>query len=252
MAYGTFYQNPENKFFGTKDLNYQKAEHYVFQVQKSSEGRTLRLETFYKNYEDLIKTKVLDYRQTAINNNGDGFAKGFELFWRDRKTIKNIDYWISYSYLDSKRNFQNYDQSLFPNFAAKHTASLVAKKFVTSWKTGFNMSYTYASGRPYYNFMTDNNGDFYLNNQGKAKDYNALNFSLNYLPNLGKKDAKMFTVLVLSINNILGQKNMYGYNFSNDGLRSAPILPVTNTFVFIGAFINFGIDRTEDAINNNL
>ena len=252
IAYGIFYQNPENRFFGSAPLNFQKAEHYIFQVQKSAEGRSFRAEAFYKNYDDLIKTKVLDYRPTAIDNTGSGFAKGIEIFWRDKKSIKNIDYWISYSFLDSKRNFQNYDQSLFPGFAAKHTLSVVAKKFVTDWKTGFNISYNYASGRPFYNFRTDNNGDYYLNNAGKLKDFSALNFSLNYLPNLGKKDAKAFTVLVLSVNNILGQKNIYGYNFSNDGLRNKPILPSANTFVFIGAFINFGIDRTEDAINNNL
>lgn len=252
LAYGIFYQNPENRYFGSSPLNYQKAEHYILQLQKSEEGRNFRLEAFYKNYADLIKTKALGYRPVAINNNGDGFAKGFEMFWRDKKSIKNIDYWVSYSFLDSERNFQNYDQSLFPSFAAKHTLSFVAKKFVTAWKTGFNVSYTYTSGRPYYNFTTDNNGDYHLNQQGKLKDFNALNFSLNYLPALGKKDAKAFTVLVLGINNVLGQKNIYGYQFSNDGLRSRPILPSTDTFVFIGAFINFGIDRTEDAINNNL
>ena len=252
MAYGIFYQNPEQRYFDSIPLNYQKAEHYIFQVQKSAEGRSFRAEAYYKNYTDLIKTKVLNYRPVAVNNNGDGFAKGFEIFWRDKKSIKNIDYWVSYSYLDSKRNFQNYDQSLFPNFAAKHTLSVVAKKFVIDWKTGFNLSYTYASGRPFYNFQTDINGDYYLNNQGKLKDFNALNFSLNYLPNLGKKDSKAFTILVLSVNNILGQKNIYGYNFSNDGLRSKPILPSASTFVFIGCFINFGIDRTQDAINNNL
>ena len=252
LAYGIFYQNPEQRYFGADPLSYQKAEHYIFQVQKSEEGRSFRLEAFYKNYTDLIKNKVVDFRQVAINNNGDGYAKGFEVFWRDKNSIKDIDYWISYSYLDSKRNFQNNDQSLFPNFAAKHTLSVVAKKFVTDWKMGFNLSYTYASGRPFYNFRTDNNGDYHLNNQGKLKDYNALNFSLNYLPNLGKKDAKAFTILVLSVNNILGQKNIYGYQFSNDGFRSRPILPSASTFVFIGCFINFGIDRTQDAINNNL
>lgn len=252
LAYGVFYQNPENKYFGATPLNYQRAEHYVLQVQKSFEGRSLRLEAFYKTYADLIKTKVVDYRPIAVNNNGDGYAKGLELFWRDKKSITNIDYWIWYSFLDSKRNFQNYDRSLFPNFAAKNTLSVVAKKFVTDWKTGFNLSYTYTSGRPYYFFNTDNDGKSYLQNQGRLKDYNSLNFSLNYLPNLGKKDAKMFTVLVLSINNVLGQKNIYGYNFSTDGLRRSPVMPSTNTFVFIGAFISFGIDRTEDAINNNL
>jgi len=252
LAYGIFYQNPESKYFDANyNPNYQRAEHYIFQLQRTVDGRSLRFETYYKKYEDLVKTSNNFYKPIAINNNGSGYAKGIELFWRDKKTLKNIDYWISYSYLDSKRDYLNYNQQLFPNFAAKHTISIVAKKFITAWKTGFNFSYNYNSGRPYYNFVTEN-GNTDLKNQGFVKDYQAVNFSLNYLPNLGKKDARAFTVLVLSINNVLGTKNEFGYNFSSNGLKSRAIVPPTNTFVFIGAFISFGTDRTQEAINNNL
>jgi hypothetical protein len=93
---------------------------------------------------------------------------------------------------------------------------------------------------------------YYIRNEGRLKDYNALNFSINYLPNLGKKDAKAFTVLVLSVSNILGTKNVYGYNFSMDGSRNSTVVPPVNTFIFVGAFISFGVDKTQDAINNNL
>ena len=252
LAYGTFFQNPESRFFTENyQPNYQRADHYIFQVQRAADGRSLRLETYYKKYQDLIKTTTDFYRPIAVNNNGSGYAKGVELFWRDKKSLKNIDYWVSYSYLDSKRDYLNYTESLFPNFAAKHTLSVVAKKFVTYWKTGFNISYNYNSGRPYYNFVTEN-GNTVLKNQGFVKDYQAVNFSLNYLPNLGKKDARAFTVLVLSINNVLGTKNEFGYNFSSNGLKSRAIVPPTNTFVFIGALISFGTDRTQEAINNNL
>ena len=252
LAYGTFFQNPESRFFTENyQPNYQRADHYIFQVQRAADGRSLRLETYYKKYQDLIKTTTDFYRPIAVNNNGSGYAKGVELFWRDKKSLKNIDYWVSYSYLDSKRDYLNYTESLFPNFAAKHTLSVVAKKFVTNWKTGFNISYNYNSGRPYYNFVTEN-GNTVLKNQGFVKDYQAVNFSLNYLPNLGKKDARAFTVLVLSINNVLGTKNEFGYNFSSNGLKSRAIVPPTNSFVFIGAFISFGTDRTQEAINNNL
>ena len=252
LAYGTFFQNPESRFFTENyQPNYQRADHYIFQVQRAADGRSLRLETYYKKYQDLIKTTTDFYRPIAVNNNGSGYAKGVELFWRDKKSLKNIDYWVSYSYLDSKRDYLNYTESLFPNFAAKHTLSVVAKKFVTNWKTGFNISYNYNSGRPYYNFVTEN-GNIVLKNQGFVKDYQAVNFSLNYLPNLGKKDARAFTILVLSINNVLGTKNEFGYNFSSNGLKSRAIVPPTNTFVFIGAFISFGTDRTQEAINNNL
>ncbi|MFN8362971.1 MAG: hypothetical protein U0T85_04955 [Cloacibacterium normanense] len=57
---------------------------------------------------------------------------------------------------------------------------------------------------------------------------------------------------MLSINNVLGTKNEFGYNFSSNGMKSRAIVPPTNTFVFIGAFISFGTDRTQEAINNNL
>jgi len=263
FAYGIFYQNPESKYINAPaDLGFQKSQHYIFQIQRTTEGRNLRFEAFYKKYDDLIKVRNFSYIngqnqyiQTADNNNGFGYAKGLELFWRDKKTFENIDYWISYSYLDSKRNFMNYPFSLKPNFASAHTISAVAKRFVPKWKTGFNLSYTYAKGRPYYDIGTkiiNGQENYYVRNEGRLKDYNALNFSLNYLPNLGKKEAKAFTVLVLSVTNVLGPKNIYGYNFSMDGSRSSAMVPPVNTFVFIGAFISFGVDKTQDAINNNL
>jgi hypothetical protein len=47
-------------------------------------------------------------------------------------------------------------------------------------------------------------------------------------------------------------KNIYGYNFSSDGMRSSAIKPPVNTFVFVGWFISFGTDKTQEAINGNL
>ena len=261
LAYGMFYQNPESKYLISNNFDFQRADHYIFQVQKNSEGRNLRFEAFYKNYDKLIRTSSRasgsstspsnQYTQFADNSNGGGFAKGVELFWRDKKTFKNIDYWLTYSYLDSKRDFLNYPFSLAPNFAAKHTLNAVAKKFVMDWKTGFNLSYTYSKGRPYYDIISED-GKNSLRNQGKLKDYSGLNFSINYVPNVGKKDSKSFTVFVLSINNILGSKNIYGYNYAADGNSRSAVRPPVNTFVFVGVFISFGVDKTDDAINNNL
>jgi len=252
FAYGIFYQTPESKYL-TQNFkqNFQKATHYIFQIQRSEDNRTLRMEAFYKDYKNLIKTSVSGFQNTVLPDEGNGFAKGVEVLWRDKKSIKDVDYWISYSYLDSRREFLNYPTGLYPSFAAKHNISLVAKKFVTSWKTGFNFSYTYTSGRPFYNIVAQS-GENILKSEGKVKDFNSLNFSLNYLPNLGKKDAKAFTILVAGVNNILGNKNIYGYRFSSDGDRSAPVLPAAQTFVYIGALISFGIDKTQEAIDNNL
>lgn len=256
FAYGLFYQNPESRYLPAinPDLGFARAAHYILQYQKISNQRTFRAELFYKDYDRLFKTATgSNGRQLVAGNNGYGYAKGIEFFWRDKKSIKNLDYWVSYSYLDTRRDFLNYPGSIRPPFASSHTASLVLKKFVLPWKTGFNASYTYASGRPYYDLAFDGNQNgFVIRDQGRTIDFNSLSFSLNYLPNLGKQNKKTFLVWVLSVNNVLGQNQVFGYNYSFNGTRKEPILPPSRRFVFVGCFFSFGVDRTQDAINNNL
>jgi vitamin B12 transporter len=254
-AYGIFYQKPENtQLFYTPNLGYTKATHYIINYQKMTKERTLRIEAYYKKYEDLVETVPSGYNYFSYNNNGNGYAQGIELFWRDKKTFKNFDYWISYSYLDTKRQFLNYPEQLMPTFAAKHTASIVTKRFFTDIKTGINLTYSYATGRPYYNFLIDNSGKYFLSDKGMTKDYNSLGFSAEYVPSIGKKNAKTFVVLFASINNVLGYNAVYGYNYSFSGnpALKQPIEPPSRRFYFIGCFLSWGVDRTQDAINNNL
>ncbi|MDI3320254.1 TonB-dependent receptor [Pinibacter soli] len=247
FAYGMFYQKPErNYLLFNNNFLYQKATHYILNYQKLTSEHTFRVEAYYKKYNDLLKT-VPD-----TNNLGYGYAQGIEVFWRDKKSLKNFDYWLSYSYLDTKRDYLNYPKSMTPNFAATHTASAVVKKFVLNWKTQFNASYTFATGRPYYNLMADGAGKYYIADQGKTVTYNNLSFSVNYLPRLGKKDSKTFIVWVLSATNVLGNKLVYNYNYSANGMNKVAVTPPAGRFYFLGCFISFGIDRTEDVINNNL
>ncbi len=255
FAYGLFYQNPERKYLpAIASLDFSRAAHYILQYQKMSSGRTFRVEAFYKKYTDLYKTATSPTgREVASNNNGFGDAKGLELFFRDKKTFKNVDFWISYSYLDTKRDYLNYPQAITPSFAANHTASFVVKKFVTKWKTGFNLSYSFATGRPYYYFAYDNvQNKYVIGDAGKTINYNSTSFSVNYLPGLGKKNPKAFAVWVLGINNVLGQNQVFNYNYNNNGSRKEAVTPPSKRFIFVGCFLSFGIDRTQDAINNNL
>lgn len=252
VAYGIFYQDPERKYLPSpNELSFMKATHYILQYQKVANMRSFRAEIFYKKYDNLVKTGSVNYREAAINNNGFGDAKGIEFFWRDKKTIKNLDYWISYSYLDTKRDFLNFPFAITPNFAAKHTGSLVVKKFVQKVKMNLNVAYNYASGRPYYNIGYDGT-NYKFNDRGTIPDYHNVSFAINYLPSIGKKDAKSFAVYVFQVSNIFNIKQTYGYNYSYNGYRKEAIVPTSKMFVFIGAFISFGIDRTDEVINNGL
>ncbi|HTL08488.1 MAG TPA: TonB-dependent receptor [Chitinophagaceae bacterium] len=253
LAYGTFYQKPENtQLFYTNQLGFTKATHYIANYQYMNKDRVFRVEAYYKKYADLVKTIPGSYYYSYYNNSGDGYAKGIELFWRDKKSVKNFDYWLSYSYLDTKRNYLNFTESLKPNFAATHTASLVMKRFFTKMKAGFNLTYSYATGRPYYNFQVNSGNKFYIADQGETKDFHTLNFSMEYVPSVGKTNAKSFVVWFASISNILGYNAVYGYNYSYNGTIKQPITPPANRFYFVGCFISWGVDRTQDAINNNL
>ncbi len=259
LAYGIFYQKPEKDYYlrgyAYNNLLYTKATHYIANYQRVSRDYTLRIEGYYKKYANLVKTYgtsnagIID----SVATSGYGEAKGIELFWRDRKTLKNVDYWISYSYLDTKRDYLNYPYAIQPNFAANHTASLVVKKFVTKIKTQFNGSYTFATGRPYYNIKYSNTaGKYQIADQGKTITYNNLSFSVNYLPTIGNAKTKNFIVWVLSVNNVLGSDQVFGYNYSYNGMRKDPVLPTARRFYFLGCFLSFGVDRSDDVINSNL
>jgi hypothetical protein len=72
------------------------------------------------------------------------------------------------------------------------------------------------------------------------------------LPHLGDAKKKAYIVWVLSITNVLGQSQVFGYNYATISANKEAITPTAKRFVYIGCFLSFGIDRTQDAINNNL
>lgn len=242
VAYGEFYQKPENTYlYNTTNFGYSKATHYIANYIKNTTLQTFRIEAFYKKYDGLVKT------YPVMNNAGAGDAKGIELFWRDKKTFKGLDYWVSYSYLDTKRDFLNYPKELQPTFAANHTASFVMKRFISKINTGFNFTYSYATGRPYYN-LQQSGAQYIIADQGKTMDYHNLGFSFNYLTSLGKA----YAVIVGSVTNVLNSKQVFGYNYSYNGARKEAITPPAPQFFFLGVFLSWGVDRRQDAINNNL
>jgi hypothetical protein len=232
VAYGKFYQTPGDEYLiQQSDLDFENADHYILNFQHLSERYTFRIEAYYKNYDRLIKN---DEDSTVLfNNSGSGYAQGFDIFWRDRKTLKRADYWVSYSFLDTKRNYKDYSEIAIPTFAAKHTMNVVYKQFFVKLHTQISATYTFASGRTYYN---PNNPDF-LSDYTKA--YHNLSLSVSYLTTVFKN----FTVIYASFGNIPGFNNVYGYQYSNDGSRRNAIIPSEKRSVFVGMFISIGDDN---------
>ena len=236
FAHGKFYQTPDPDFLlYTQDFEFESADHYIFNYQYISDDKTFRVEVYYKDYKNLAKGTVYTYPYFDLpvipfSSNGKGYAKGVDIFWRDRSTFENTDYWISYSYLDTKRDYKNYLTLAAPPFSTPHTFSVVAKRWVQSITTLFGMTYTFATGRPYFN---PNNPNFLGD---RAKNYQNLSLNASHLTSIFNN----FTVIFFSVDNIFGFKNVYGYNYSSDGTIKAPVLPPADRTFFIGFFISLG------------
>jgi len=225
FAYGRFYQNPEDEYLVRKALDFEIANHYILKYEINTAQRNFRIEGYYKDYNHLTKEILND-----LSNSGSGYARGFELFWRDKKTIKNGDYYISYSFLDTKRNFRDFPALATPAFAAKHTAAVVYKQFMESIQTQIGATYSFASGRPYVN----PNNPVYL--ADRTRNYNSLSLTVSHLTQLFNQ----FTVLYLNTNNVTGFTNVYGYQYSSDGLSRRAILPAAKRNLIVGILITIG------------
>jgi outer membrane cobalamin receptor len=206
LAGGQFYQNPENDYLKiAPQLKPEKASHAVMTWQYQTEQKTFRAEGYLKKYADLVKfsqplaTNPLDY-----NNDGSGHAEGIDIFWRDKESLNLSDYWISYSWINARRNYRDFVSAAIPTYVSEHNLSVVYKRFFQSLRTYASVTYSFASSRPYH----DPNLSGFMN--AKTQPYNDISLSLTYLMEVFGKQS----VLHLMVNNVAGFDNIYGYNFS--------------------------------------
>jgi len=243
FAFGQFYQNPNNNYLKFHDnFKPENATHYILNYQYVHEGKTFRAEAYHKKYNDLV-TFSGDFVQpnAGFGNDGFGHATGLDLFWRDNKTIKNVDYWISYSYLDTSRKFENYPTEAMPNFATKHNFSLVTKHWIEKWKSQVGFSYNYSSGRPY----TNPNTTGFLSET--TKDYHSLSVNWAYLLSPQK-------ILYFSVSNALGVRNVFGYEYANQAdingtFQRMVQRPAADQFFFVGFFWTISDDKKSNQLD---
>lgn len=244
LAYGDFYQAPKQDYLKySTTFEHEKTSHYIFNYMYNNDGKTLRAELYYKEYANLVKYNTATPQYNSVyTNGGSGFAKGIDLFWRDNKTVKGVDYWISYSYIDSERDYKNYAYGVTPSYIAKHNFSVVGKYWINSLRSQLGVTYSYNSGRPY----NDPNQQEFM--AGKTKSYNNLSLSWAYLLSQQK-------ILYFSVSNVLGSDNIFGYNYANNpdanGVypRQAITQPASR-FFFVGFFWTISSDKKANQLDN--
>jgi outer membrane receptor for ferrienterochelin and colicin len=232
FAYGTFQQSAKEDLLRiVNDLGNERSAHYILNYQYIHKGKTFRVEGYYKQYKNLVKYDPDNmYDPAQYNNTGSGYARGFDIFWRDSySSLKNVDYWISYSFLDTERDYRDFPERSIPVFASKHNISISYKQFFPKLRSFLSGTYTYASPRPY----NDLNSDGF--NTGRTKSYHDLSLTIAHMvsENIG---LFVMSTNVLGFNNVFGYE--YGQNINEEGLynRRAIIQPAKR-FILIGVTI---------------
>ncbi|MCD4710270.1 MAG: TonB-dependent receptor, partial [Bacteroidales bacterium] len=226
FAWGKYRQKPENEFLQfAPALGHERANHYIFNFQYRKQRRTFRVEGYLKQYDQLVKYASL-YSPVAsdYSNEGHGKASGIDLFWRDSESLPGSDYWISYSFLNTSRDYRDYPESAVPPFASAHNLSVVYKRLFTRLKILGGVTYSFASGRPYNDMNTPGFMD------GRTKSYHDISLNLTYLTSLFSRDC----IIHLNITNLLGFDNVFGYRYAgiadeSGEYPSQAIMPTTGT-----------------------
>jgi CarboxypepD_reg-like domain len=243
FAYGSFTQSPQNQYlrFNTQ-LKQEAAQHFILNYQIITSHKTFRIEAYQKEYRNLVRFDSSNPQ--IISNTGKGTARGIELFWRDSQTIKNVDYWLSYSFLDTKRLYLDYPIAATPTFASAHNFSAVYKHFISKLKSQVGFTYSFSSSRPYYN----PNRPASQFHEDRTPAYHDLSANVAYLP-------KNNLIVYVSCTNLLGRDNIFGYQFSSTTngqgqYESRAVRQAANRFLFVGVFITLSKNKSVNQLPN--
>ena len=223
---GRYTQQAEFRYLALRsDLKSSTCWQYNIGMQYERNGRFGKAEAYYKDYDRLPL-----WEQASLTANGYGHSAGFDLFFLDRASLKNVEYRLSYTYNLSRRRYLDYPELTTPQYATRHNASFVLKWSIPRLRLILGLTDTYASGRPWHN--PDRPG--LMNDE--AKPYNSLDLGLTFLPSPK-------VILTASATNILCRRNEFGR------VDGRPVLASADHFFYIGVYVTLGKKAAYDVSN---
>ena len=225
-------QTSSELFAAPHGLRAQSLDYYGLTYSRVWQRRVVRVEAYAKTYRDLLTVG----RDGAFATGGDGFSRGVDVFYRDRRTIEHADFWVSYSYNHSARRRGALTERAPVPFAAPHNVAVVAKRFFPRARFGVSCTYRYHSGRAY-----DDPNDAATRFGGSTPDLHDVSANVSYLTTLGGH----FTVLFASVSNVAGARQVHQYRYAQtpnaegrfDRLEVDSLFP---SFPFVGVIVSIG------------
>lgn len=236
-AYGKYQQLADRDYLlFNNDLEAKECQQFIAGAYYRQWGKLMRLELYHKRYDNLVCGS--DYNYQAI---GKGFSNGIDIFIRDPKFLKRWEYTLSYSYNNSKRQYDTFEQMVSPNYSTKHNAALSLKYDLFHYKTILGISNRFASGRPYH----DPNKTGEMN--AYTKLYNSVDLCATFL--LHPK-----FIIYTSVSNVFNRDNIYGYTYSSQKNEKGSYnriakTPYNNQLFIVGFFLTLGGTKAYDPAN---
>lgn|GEM_PF-707179 len=144
-AWGLYSQFPTaiqlDPQFGNPGLVAERAQHTMLSVEKDlGMGRLIRLDGYYKSFNDLVVDLQPTTYTSATTNGQAGQAEGFELLLRQNIGQRFFG-WVSYSWCNTVRLDPGYDWAPY-QYDQSNILTLVASYLLTpAWGAGLKLHY---------------------------------------------------------------------------------------------------------------
>lgn len=229
---GRYTQLPENDWLvRSRKLMSEACMQYNLGMQYGYEGRFYKAELYYKDYSRLVLEETdAETGSVLLTSGGYGYSRGIDLFFRDRVSIKNLEYQLSYTYNISKRKYQRCSELTTPQYATRHNAALVVKYSLPRLHSIISLTNRFSTGRPYHNPLLPG----LMNDE--VKPYNSLDVGVTFL-------ASKKVIIHASASNIFGRKNEFGK------VDNKAVLASKDHFFYVGVYVTLGKKAAYDVSN---
>jgi vitamin B12 transporter len=216
------------------NLKPQQAIHYILGYEYNRDNDfILRIESYYKKYSKLVSNSTYGF---LYGSDGEGFAKGADVFLKVRLKPK-FNGWISYSYTDSKRKQYSTGPLESSTYDITHNVSVVATYNITDF-IYVGATYHISTGKPYtpvYGSVFDSTQSAYVPsyasfNSDRFPTYKRIDINAQYVFSFFGK----FAIAFLALNNILDEKNLYGYTYNFDYSQRIALRSNNNRVIYFG------------------
>ena len=220
VALGDYFQLPAMDYLKMSDnLDFASVRKVSATYSHIKNTGKLQLETYYKKYRNLVT-----YSQEDIyNHTGNGYSYGADVFWKSN--FKSLEYWVTYSFNHTRKKYDDFPEPIAPPYVAEHSFNLTLKYWMAPLKSLLTACPFVSSGSPYYSPA------YPYSKIGETPYHSRLDVSWSFLP-------KDWIIIHFGFQNVLGQKNIYGYEYSDiNPDRRRAITASNDRFVFVGVFI---------------